>query len=347
MPKKLRNWFTSGNVTVRILLVVLIAYCLMVGIRNPAAVSLETLLDLVRNGSGQAVVAMGVLLVMISGGIDVSFLAIAISSSYISTVIATTYGLAKPNTLGSLFLVIGMAVAVGLLLGCVNGLVIYFFKLPTFITTLATQSIFHGALATFIGTKPITARQMPKSVIEFGTGTLFEFTSKSGNWYGLTWFVVPVAFSVILTWFILYKTVFGRRIFALGSNPMAAKRCGVNIFAVQMFVYAYAGFLAGIMGIIYAADLRWVNPITMVGDELIVIAAVLIGGAKLSGGSGSIAGTLLGMALIVILRSTLVYIGISSSWNDFFIGAVILLAVSVSAWRTRRDIKAQMRFDYV
>lgn len=347
MARKFRDWFTSGNVTVRILIVVLIAYCLMVGIKNPAAVSLETALDLVRNGSGQAVVAMGVLLVMISGGIDVSFLAIAISSSYISTVIATTYGLAKPNTLGSLLIVVGMAVAVGVLLGCVNGLVIYFFKLPTFITTLATQSIFHGALATFVGTRPITARQMPKSVIEFGTGTLFEFTSESGNWYGLTWFVVPVGFAVLLTWFILYQTAFGRRIFALGSNPMAAKRCGVNIFAVQMFVYAYAGFLAAIMGIIYAADLRWVNPITMVGDELIVIAAVLIGGAKLSGGSGSIAGTLLGMALIVILRSTLVYVGISSSWNDFFIGAVILLAVSVSAWRTRRDSKAQMRFDYV
>ena len=347
MVRHLRDWFTGGNVTVRILVVVLITYCAMVGMKNPAAMSLETLLDLVRNGSGQAVVAMGVLLVMISGGIDVSFLAIAISASYVSTVIVTTYGLAVPNTIWSLLLVLGISMAVGILLGCVNGLVIYFFKLPTFITTLATQSIFHGALATFVGTKPITARQMPRSVIEFGTGTLFEFTSASGNWYGLTWFVVPVAFAVCLTWFILYRTVFGRRIFALGSNALAAKRCGVNIFAVQMFVYAYAGCLAGVMGIIYAADLRWVNPITMVGEELIVIAAVLIGGAKLSGGSGSIAGTLLGMALIVILRSTLVYIGISSSWNDFFIGAVILLAVSVSAWRTRRDSKAQMRFDHV
>ncbi len=341
------KWFTRGNVTVRILVVVLIAYCLVVGIKNPAAVSLETLLDLVRNGSGQAVVAMGVLLVMISGGIDVSFLAIAISSSYVATVLASTYELAKPRTIASLLIVMGISVAVGILLGCINGLVIYFFKLPTFITTLATQSIFHGALATFVGTKPVTARQMPRAVIDFGTGTVFEFTSASGNWYGLSYFIIPVAIAVFLTWFILYRTVFGRRIFALGSNALAAKRCGVNIFAVQMFVYAYAGMLAGVMGIIYAADLRWVNPITMVGDELIVIAAVLIGGAKLSGGSGSISGTLLGMALIVILKSTLVYLGISSSWNDFFIGAVILLAVAVSAWRARKESKAQMRFDYI
>lgn len=341
------KWFTRGNVTVRILVVVLVAYCLVVGIKNPAAVSLETLLDLIRNGSGQAVVAMGVLLVMISGGIDVSFMAIAISSSYVATVLASTYELAKPRTLTSLLIVMGISVAVGLLLGCINGLVIYFFKLPTFITTLATQSIFHGALATFVGTKPVTARQMPRAVIDFGTGTVFEFTSASGNWYGLSYFIIPVALAVFLTWFILYRTVFGRRIFALGSNALAAKRCGVNIFAAQMFVYAYAGMLAGVMGIIYAADLRWVNPITMVGDELIVIAAVLIGGAKLSGGSGSISGTLLGMTLIVILRSTLVYLGISSSWNDFFIGAVILLAVAVSAWRARKESKAQMRFDYI
>lgn len=342
-----KNWLTTGNITVRILIVVLIVYCLAVGLINPYFFSAEIFLDFIRNGAGQAVMSMGVLLVMISGGIDVSFLAIAISSSYISTVLCTTYGWAKPTTLASLLIVMGLACLVGVLLGCVNGLVIYIFKLPTFITTLATQSIFHGALATFVGTKPVTASRMPRSVIEFGTGNIFEFQSAGGNFYGLSWLIIPIALAVFVTWFILYKTVFGRRIFALGSNSLAAKRCGVNIFAVQMFVYAYTGFLAGVMGIIYAADVRWVNPITMVGDELIVIAAVLIGGAKLSGGSGSIAGTLLGMAMIVIIRSTLVLLGISSSWNDFFIGAVILLSVAVSAWRSRKESMAQLRFDYV
>ncbi len=347
MLRTLKSWLTTGNVTVRILIVVLIAYCLLVGLKNPYFFSAEIFLDFIRNGAGQAVVAMGVLLVMISGGIDVSFLAIAISSSYISTVICTTYGLAKPKTLTSLLIVIGLACLVGIILGCINGLVIYLFKLPTFITTLATQSVFHGALATFVGTKPVTASRMPRSVIEFGTGSLFEFESASGSYYGLSWLIIPIALSVFITWFILYKTVFGRRIFALGSNSLAAKRCGVNIFAVQMFVYAYVGCLAGVMGIIYAADVRWVNPITMVGDELIVIAAVLIGGAKLSGGSGSIAGTLLGVLMIVIIRSTLVLLGISSSWNDFFIGAVILLAVAVSAWRNRKESMSQLRFDYI
>lgn len=343
----LKTWFTTGNITVKIMTLVLVAYCVIVGLVNPTFFSLEIFLDFVRNGAGQAVVAMGVLVVMISGGIDVSFLAIAISSSYISTVLCTTYGLAKPKTLASLLIVIGISCLIGVLLGCVNGLVIYFFKLPTFITTLATQSIFHGALATFVGTKPVTASKMPRSVIEFGSGTIFEFTSETGSWYGLSWFAIPVVAAVLLTWFILHRTVFGRRIFALGSNALAAKRCGVNIFAAQMFVFAYAGFLAGVMGIIYAADLRWVNPITMVGDELIVIAAVLIGGAKLSGGSGGVLGTLLGMAMIVILRSTLVLLGISSSWNDFFIGAVILVSVAVSAWRSRQESKASLRFDYI
>ena len=140
---------------------------------------------------------------------------------------------------------------------------------------------------------------------------------------------------VLISWVILRFTVLGRGIYAIGGNFTAARRSGLNIHRIQFFIYMYVGFLAGIMGIMHLSLIRYSNPNYIVGTELSVIAAVVIGGARITGGTGSIIGTILGVVMIVILEKNLVLIGLSSYWQQFFIGLIIIVGVSVTYIQNR------------
>jgi simple sugar transport system permease protein len=136
----------------------------------------------------------------------------------------------------------------------------------------------------------------------------------------------------------------GRGIYALGNNRESAVRAGFNIIRIQLFVYSYVGLLAGIMGVVYVSEVRWVNPVTLVGEELTVIAAVVIGGVKLTGGSGTILGAILGVAIVRILYSTLVLLGLSASWNNFFVGIIIIISVGITSYQNTRKSRRSLTF---
>ena len=138
------------------------------------------------------------------------------------------------------------------------------------------------------------------------------------------------------TWFLLYRTLLGRTIFALGGSLESARRIGINVRATQVFVYAYVGALSGLAGIIHASMARVANPFDLVGLELSVIAAVVLGGARLAGGYGTITGTLLGVALIVLVNNSLILLGIPSTWQSVVIGALILVGTGVPAFQAKR-----------
>jgi simple sugar transport system permease protein len=157
-------------------------------------------------------------------------------------------------------------------------------------------------------------------------------------------FIIPLIIAILLTWFILKYTMLGRGIYALGNNRESAIRSGFNITAIQFFVYCYVGLLAGIMGVVYVSEVRWVNPVDLVGQELTVIAAVVIGGAKLTGGSGTILGTILGVAIVRVLHSTLVLLGLSASWNDFFVGLIIIMSVGITSYQNTLKNKKRLSF---
>lgn len=318
----------------------ILAYVVMVALRSPDFLSLASLFDLVRSGAAWTVVALGVLVVMVSGGIDVSFLANAILSAYVATV------LAKLTGIDSLIFILVVAMAVGALVGAINGLIISLFSLPTLITTLAMQGVIQGVLMVFLGARPITAGHMPVSLRYFGTDVLFEFPDGPG-FVGLSVFVVPLVLAAIATWYLLKRTAIGRASYAIGSNRLAAVRCGVNLLKVNLVIYAYAGALAGLMGVMMVSDIRLVDPVTLVGNELFVLAAVVIGGAKLSGGAGSVTGVLLGMTLVTLLNNTLVTIGLSSSWNRFFIGCALVFIASISHYRAKMRNLRQLNFENV
>ncbi len=334
--RKVRGVFARQET---ILFLILIGYCAFVSIVNPTFLQLDNIFDVFRNSAGMMILAMGTLVVLVSGGIDVSFTAVAICAGYLTMKIFIALGFSN------LYLIFLVSMALGGLLGLFNGFWIQKFRLQTFIVTLGTQNIYIGLLSVTLGTKFIPVGQMPKAVVDFGRNALLSVPiADGGRSANLTLFVIPVVLVVLVTWFILRHTVLGRKIYALGSNAVSTERAGINIAAVRYFVYAYMGCLAGLMGVVYGADVRSFNPISLVGKELTIIAAVVLGGASMTGGRGTVLGTVLGVLIISILNTTLILIGLSASWNDFFVGTIIVLSVAGTAYRNKKKKESNLIF---
>ena len=311
----------------RMLLIIIVVYSVFVTIKNPGFFQIQTVFDIIKTSSTTMIVAMGLLVVMISGGIDVSFMAI-LFGSYTSLYIMIQTGI---NNLAFAFAV---SMAIGVVLGLVNAVLISWLKLPPFIITLGTQNLFHGIMTTFISDKSFGSGVLPECLHKFGQGTLFKVATANGS-TGLTVSLIPVLIAGLATYFILRKTMIGRGIVAIGNDEESARRAGFNPFKIRLFVYAYSGALAGMMGIVYAAQVNALYPNKMVGDELMVVAAVVIGGTKITGGQGKIFGAVLGVLITYLLNSTLIMIGLSSSWNNLFVGAILVIAVAITSYQER------------
>ena len=301
----------------RMLLIIIVVYSVFVTIKNPGFFQIQTVFDIIKTSSTTMIVAMGLLVVMISGGIDVSFMAIALFGSYTSLYIMIQTGI---NNLAFAFAV---SMAIGVVLGLVNAVLISWLKLPPFIITLGTQNLFHGIMTTFISDKSFGSGVLPECLHKFGQGTLFKVATANGS-TGLTVSLIPVLIAGLATYFILRKTMIGRGIVAIGNDEESARRAGFNPFKIRLFVYAYSGALAGMMGIVYAAQVNALYPNKMVGDELMVVAAVVIGGTKITG-----------VLITYLLNSTLIMIGLSSSWNNLFVGAILVIAVAITSYQER------------
>jgi simple sugar transport system permease protein len=308
---------------------VILAFCAVATLSDPGFLSMPTLTDLLRGGIVLGIFAVAALLVLISGGIDVSFTAVAAFTMYSTAMLLNTYAPGVPWW-GAFLL----AMAIGAGLGAINGLFIAGFGLPTLIVTLGTLSVFRGFMLTFIGQKQITT--LPPGMREFGRMMIIRGENADGSFYSLhAAFLVTVAV-VILTWAILHRTMLGRSIFAIGGSVESARRIGINVRGTQFFVYVYVGMLAGLAGVIHASMARVANPFDLVGLELSVIAAVVLGGARLAGGYGTLTGTLLGVALIVLVRNSLVVLGIPSTWQSVAVGILILIGTGLPAWQAKR-----------
>ena len=308
---------------------VILAFCVIATISDPSFFSVTTVSDLLRASIVIGILAIGAMLVLISGGIDVSFTAVAVFAMYVATKTALAIWPDMPWPL-----IFVLAMLAGAVLGAINGLFIAFFQLPTLIVTLGTLSVFRGFLLTFVGSQRISA--LPPEMRDFSRGVLARGTTEAGSFYSIPWSVLALLGAVVLTWFILQKTMIGRAIYAIGGNSESARRIGINVRWTQFFVYVYVGTLAGLAGIIHGSVGRMADPFSLVGLELSVIAAVVLGGARLTGGFGTITGTLLGVALIVIVQNSLIVVGIPTTWQSVTIGLLILLGTGVPAYRAKR-----------
>ena len=316
--------------TEKFLLIIIILYSIVVTCVNTEFFSLATLFDLVKSSAPTLVVSFGLLLVIISGGIDVSVTAVGIFSGYVA--ITTMINTGVDNLLFGFVI----AILVGAVLGAINAALIHVTKMEPFIITLGTSSIYQGFLLTFIGTKNIGSVDIPKSMTEFSMSRLFTMEDSYGTLMGLSVTILFVLVVGILTWFIMYKTMLGRSIFALGCSSEAARRAGFNIWKTHLFIYIYMGILGALYGMLSISVVNACNPVSMVGEELGIIAAVIIGGAKATGGHGTLFGTVLGVTIMYLFNQTLVFMGLSSSWNDLFLGAVLLFSIIVTSYQERK-----------
>lgn len=322
MPEALRRFSRSHEFW---LLGVIVALSAGLTAASSSFLTLQNLFDLLTSYAFLGILAAGLLVVLISGGIDISFTATASVAQYVALSIANAYG-------GSWLGVFLVAIAVGIGCGAINAILIGMLRIPSIIVSIATLNIFFGLLVFVTGGKYIY--ELPAW---FDKGIYwFEFTDAEQNSYGITLQILCLAGAFTLTWVMLNRTSFGRQIYALGGNREAAQRLGFHVFGLNMLVYCYLGFLAGIASLVQAQLAQSVAPTVLVGRELEVLAAAVLGGASLTGGVGTVLGTILGVTLLAVLQNGLVLMGVSSYWSQLFVGLVILVSVSITAWSQRR-----------
>lgn len=320
-------WIARRPSVFTLLLIVLVS--VVVGCINPAFFQLPVLFDIVRASTVLGLFALGVLIVLAAGGIDVSFAAIAALVMYGLTKLVLAKFPAMPVTP----LLVAGSVA-GAAMGAVNGALVHWLKAPSLIVTIGTQYLWRGILLTFIGT--VFFMNVPHSMERFGTLALWRYDTPTGVHAVLPATVLVLVAAALVTWWLLNRTLFGRAVFAVGGSLVIAERLGYRLRTVQVVVFAYAGLLAGLAGVVHVCSTRLANPFDLVGSELDVIAAVILGGARITGGTGSVGGTLLGVVLVTLVNNVLILAGVPSTWQKVIIGSFILLAGACFVGRRQR-----------
>lgn len=266
------------------------------------------------------ILAVGMTFVILVGGIDLSVGSVLAFCAVVAGTVLKAEGLDPGAAIGLALLA---SVAVGALCGLANGAVSAYWAIPSFIVTLGMLNIARGAALQWTQAR-----------------SLYEFPDAFNNFGSATGAGVPAIFGVALAlvavgWFVLNRTVFGRLIYATGNNEEAVRLAGHNVRNIKIAAFVICGAAVGVGAVIYMTRLTIASPISGIGFELNAIAAVIIGGTSLSGGRGSIVGTLLGACIIGVLANGLILIGMSDFLRQMVTGFVIILAVVLDVYRAR------------
>lgn len=311
----------------------LLVIALAVGlcIKTDEFLSLGNLTDVATSYAILGILACGLFVVLISGGIDISFPAMTAIAQYAMASWVIAHG-------GNFLLALALACVVGLLLGLLNGFLVYWLRVPAIIITIATLNVYYGLLV--YATKGTWLYGFPDW---FMNGiNWFSFTAADGYDYGLTLPLLCLAAVIVFTAVLMNFTRLGRQIYAMGGNRDAASRLGMNLLKLHFYVYGYMGILAGVAAVVQAQITQSVAPNSLLGFELTVLAAVVLGGTSMSGGRGTLTGTLLGVILLAFLQNGLTLLGVSSYWHTVFSGAIILVSISATAWNEKRKLAREL-----
>lgn len=264
------------------------------------------------------ILAVGMTFVILIGGIDLS---VGSMLAFCAVVAGTVMTIPDQSVFQAVSLAILASVATGAVCGFLNGWISAFWKLPSFIVTLGMLNIARGAALQTTDARTIYS--FPQSFNAFGSQMILG---------------VPIVFLialalVIIAWFVLSKTVFGRLLYGIGNNEEAVRLAGHSLMFYKVAAFTIAGILVGIAAIVYMARLNIASPIIGIGFELNAIAAVIIGGTSLNGGRGSVIGTLLGACIIGVLANGLILFGLSDFMRQMITGVVIILAVIIDKYR--------------
>lgn len=308
-------------------LFVLILMLVFLSITSQSFLGVRNLFNIGRQISLLGIMAIGMTFVLITGEIDLS-----IGATYALSGIIT--GMLMINQ-HNLYVSLLAGLAVGVVVGFINGFLSTYGRLPSFITTLGMMSVVRGTALIITEGQPVAINELSganaSDVNRFyflGQGKLFDVIPMQ---------LVFMILIAIIGWILLSKTAYGFKVLAVGGNQKAAHVSGIKVYSTKIWAFIILGFLSALSGILMVAFMPSTQGgRTGVGTELDVIAAAVIGGASLSGGEGTILGTLLGCLIIGVLRNGLVLLGISAFWQEFAIGAVIILAVGIDMWSRRK-----------
>ena len=284
------------------------------------------LYDLANNYAMLTILACGLFVVLISGGIDISFPATTIIAQYGMVLLLQKIG-------GNFAVAFLLAGGIGVLLGLVNAVLVNRLRVPAIIITISTLNLFYGLLLWF--SKGVWLYDFPPW-FEHGV-MLFKYTDADGYDYGLGLPLITMLVVVVLTGVLMNCTTVGRKIYALGGNRESASRIGFSVLKLQLFVYGYMGLMSGAAGVVQSWTVMTVAPDSLLGYELTVLAAVVLGGTSLIGGRGTLTGTLLGVILLAVMQNGLNLLGVSSYWQTLITGAVIVASISATAWSQHQN----------
>ncbi|MFL9869353.1 ABC transporter permease [Paraburkholderia fungorum] len=297
---------------------VLIVLCVVLSFANQYFLTLGNIADILRQTSINGILAVGMTYVVLTAGIDLSVGSTLALAGIISASLVT-----GPHPHGA---AIGLAagLAVGAAIGAINGLLVARLSIPPFVATLGMLSAARGLTYIYNDGMPVT--DLPDGYLTIGTGAIA----------GIPVPIIVFALVVVLFWFVLRYTTYGRYVYAVGGNAKSAKTSGISTGKILFSVYVIGGLLAGLAGIILAARTTSALPQAGVSYELDAIAAVVIGGTSLSGGTGSLGGTVVGALLIGVINNGLNLLGVSSYYQQVVKGVIIVGAVLLDASRKKQ-----------
>ncbi|MQB04735.1 ABC transporter permease [Agrobacterium tumefaciens] len=292
-------------------ILIFVGIFILASILSPTFLTEANLTNVLRQVVVVSLLACGVTFIIILGHIDVSLGSVlALCGVLAASVMAMT---------GSVILAVVAGIAVGILTGIVNGFVITFFRIPSFIMTLAMTTVARGLVLLYTGGSPVTGLGDFKVI---GQGSLGPVPIS----------VLILVAVVVVSWILLNKTKFGRYVYAVGGNERAARASGIDPDSIVVKAFIFNGILCGIAGIVLMSRINSGQPAGGVGYEFDAITAVVVGGTSLMGGTGTITGTIIGSMIIGVINNILNLMNVSSYWQQIIKGLIIAIAVILDVW---------------
>ncbi len=302
------------------LLAVLIVMVAGLSLASPQFLTLGNISSLLNNNAVNVIWAVGLLVVLIAGGIDISF---AVAASVVQYLCVYAFAAIGGGNWAIGFVFAGLF---GMGLGLINAFLIHQFRIISIVVTISTFNAFFGLLMF------ITSGRFLYNLPSWWSGRviLWEHQSADGSWAELTLPVAVMVAAMGTTWALIRHTTTGRQLYAFGDNAEGARRVGINIGMMQAIAFGWCGMMAGIGGLMQSNITKEVVPMALIGRELDVLAAVVLGGARLGGGRGSVLGCFLGVLLVAITQNGLNLLGVSPYAFKMIVGLIILIAISTS-----------------
>lgn len=312
-------------------LVALLVLSIILTLASPNFLSINNIMNILRQTAVNGLIASGMLVVLITAGIDLSVGANAVVCASVMGMLLDKFGVTNP------IILLGSAMITGIAIGCANGVLLTKLHLPhPFVSTLGMKNVLCGLALYVVSTKTISG--FPKAITWLGSSNLFKGNGFSG---------IPIAFIAMILIFVgfhllLNYTALGRTIYCVGGNTEATRLSGINSDNVLIFVYSLSGFVCAIAGIVIVGRTGVANPSSAISPyDTDAIASCIIGGASFSGGKGTIWGTLIGALIISIIRNGLTLLNAASDVQYMVIGLVIIIAVFIDVSRTRMEAKSR------